>query len=136
MRITKKGEPVVFNCDGAVVNGACGATLRSHHYEWRDANVEMRWRGWSCYPKEGQAGLDYPEFEHACPSCYVEFCRRAGVVPYANYGDLVELVPGQRHEPAVLAAVAMHNKRLRTNTLPRSRRKERWREDDIPHDYY
>lgn len=125
----------MFHCDGAVVNGACGATLRSRHYDWKSANDEMRGRGWSCYPKQGQEGLDYPEFEHACPSCYVEFCQRAGVVPYANYAGRVELVPGHRHEPVVLAAVAMHNRRLSESRRTPHRRHDRWDDRDGYYEY-
>lgn len=82
MRVTNENEPVYFTCDGGE-GGECPncRTLETPHHEWYVAFEFLQRQGWKGFKN------DAGEWRHACPRCYVHWCRRAAIDPYqtSNY---------------------------------------------------
>lgn len=73
VRIVPKNAPIRFECDGH--ENTCGQGIETPHHEFMKAFEYMQRKGWKAFVEEGV-------WNHACPRCYVDWCRRAGVQPY------------------------------------------------------
>ena len=75
-RIVKKDEPIEFMCDQAI---QCeGISVQTPEHGFMEAYYFMQRQGWKAFK------ADDGVWQHSCPFCYVDWCRRANVDPYAT----------------------------------------------------
>jgi len=80
MRQITPGRTVGYTCDGKDdhCGEPCHERIDSFEHGWMDAYHAVQRQGWKAY-RDGTG-----EWKHACPACYVDWCRRAGVEPYES----------------------------------------------------
>lgn len=74
-RIAPEGSTIRFMCDGR--DGNCNVEFESGSYKFMEAYNRLLRAGWKAF-KNGDV------WEHACVRCYISWCRRAEVEPYAT----------------------------------------------------
>lgn len=79
VRVVKKEEPLSFMCDQEV---ACtGVSIETEAFSFKEAYIIIQQHGWKAFKG------DLNDWQHACPHCYVDWCRRAGVDPYETSAE-------------------------------------------------